>query len=281
MRPTLVLLAALVALAPHPTVARADAKVLGELDALTDDARAKANEHLELVAKVGEDAASQGVCTKARRALLVMGPLVWPVIENRWRLGVPEAARPHLAFLKALLSPKTEPELDELRRKVRVKMLTGSPESVAREVLEFRMGKPDPKKPGRRIPPALQPVKAGLGVAWRSSDGSFVVAFGPDGTEAAPDAPDFVVDEPQAGFVVAIGGKALPFARTSGHGANVAVSAPMGYAIAWSTDGAPGLAPGGNGGEGGQATGQGAAGTHLRQGAGGAGAPGESGKPAK
>lgn len=276
--PAVLLAASLLLAAPGAPTARADAKIPGEADTLTDEVRAAAQKHLDVIAKVTDDAKSKADAEKARRALLVLGPVVYPVVENTMRLGIAEGARPHLNYLKALLAPKTEPEFEAFRNRARRTILTGSIEGLYREANEFRLGKPDPKKPGKRIPPALQPVKAGLGTAFRSADGSLVVAFGGDGDEKNPDCPDFNLYEVTAGLVVGVGGKALAFPRTSGHGANVSVTAPSGFAFAWATDGAPGKAPGGNGGEGGAATATGGAGTYTHDGAGGAGAPAEDPK---
>jgi len=276
--PSGLLLASLLLLVPAARAARADAKIPGEVDALTDDVRATVQKHLEIIGKASDDPKSKTDAEKARRAILVLGPVVYPVVENAMRLGAGEAARPHLNLLKALLAPKPEPELEAFRIRVRRIILTGSVDAIYREANEFRMGKPDPKHPGKRIPPTIQPVKSRLGVVYRSGDGSLVVAFGADGDDKAPDCADFNVYEVTAGLVIAVGGKPLAFPRTSGHGANVSVTAPSGFAFAWATDGAPGKAPGGNGGEGGAATATGAAGTFTHDGSGGAGAPAEDPK---
>jgi hypothetical protein len=204
-----------------------------------------------------------------------MGPAVYPVVDNAIRLAPAADVRPHLNYLKALLSPKAEPELDAFRSRVRKAVLGSNLNGIYAEAQEFRMGKPDPKHPGKRIPPTIQPVKYGLGTAYRSADGSFVLAFGADATEKEPDCADFNVSEGAAGFVIGIGGRAYQFPRTSGHGANVTVTAPMGFAYAWATDGAPGKAPGGAGGEGGAGSASGGAGSFGRSGTGGAGAPGD------
>ncbi len=273
--PAVLLAASLLLLAGGARAVRADAKIPGEADALTDEVRATVQKHLEVISKVvSDDPKSKADAEKARRAILVLGPVVFPVVENAMRLGPTEGARPHLNLLKALLATKAEPDFEAFRNRVRRTILTGSVDAVGREANEFRMGKPDPKKPGKRIPPTVQPVKSGLGIAFRSADGSIVVAFGADGDEKAPDCADFNVNEPAAGLVIAIGGKPIPFPRTSGHGANVTVIAPMGFAFAWATDGAPGKAPGGNGGEGGAASATGAAGAFMHNGRRGCRRPG-------
>lgn len=265
--------AALVFAGSGGPVARADGRVPGEIETLTDEARKTAQGHLDAIVK------GEGDVTKPRRALLVMGPAVWPVVENASRLVPPEQARPHLNYLKALLAPKTEPELEAFRARLRRIVLSGSLDSLPREANELRLGKPDPKKPGKRIPPTIQTVKYGNGVAFRSADGSLVIAYGADADDKKPDCEDLNVNEGAAGFVAAIGGRPMPYARTSGHGCNVNVNAPMGFAFAWSTDGAAGMAPGGAGGEGGVATAAGGAGQHARSGNGGAGAPGDGASP--
>ena len=142
---------------------------------------------------------------------------------------------------------------------------------------EFRVGKVDPRNPLKRIPPTIQPVKYGLGVAFRSADGSIVIGFGSDADEKTPDCADFSMSEQAAGLVIGIGGRAFAYPRTSGHGSNVTVTAPLGFAYAWATDGAPGKAPGGAGGEGGAASADGGAGQFGRSGNGGAGAPADDG----
>jgi hypothetical protein len=276
--PAVLLVTSLVLVSPGVRTARADAKIPGEADALTDEVRATVQKHLEVIGRISDDPKTKTDAEKARRAILVLGPVVYPVVENAMRLGAAEAARPHLNYLKALLAPKAEPEFEAFRNRARRTILSGSIEALSREANEFRMGKPDPKKPGKRIPPTIQPVKSGLGIAFRSADGSIVVAFGGDGDEKTPDCADFNVNEPAAGLVIAIGGRPFPFPRTSGHGANVTVTAPTGFAFAWATDGAPGKAPGGNGGEGGAASASGGVGAYMHNGAGGAAAPAEEPK---
>src|SRR5688500_13534878 len=84
------------ALAVAPPRALADERLPGEAVELTDKVRAEATKHVETLGK-GEEKATLA----ARRALLKLGPVVWPVIENASRLTPPDAARPHMAFLKA------------------------------------------------------------------------------------------------------------------------------------------------------------------------------------
>ena len=287
--PVFVLLGSLALLAPPSRTAAADGKVMGEIEVLSEEARATAQKYIDAIVKnavikPGEGEASNADadkarldCEKARRALLVMGPAVYPVVDNAARLAPPADVRPHLNYLKALLAPKAEPELDALRARVRKAVLGSNLNGIFAEANEFRAGKPDPKHAGKRIPPTIQPVKYGIGLAYRSADGSFVLVFGPDADDKTPDCADLNVSEGAAGFVIGIGGRAAAFARTSGHGANVTVTAPLGFAYAWATDGAPGKAPGGTGGEGGAGSASGGAGSFGRSGNGGAGAPADAG----
>ena len=138
---------------------------------------------------------------------------------------------------------------------------------------DFRRGRPDPAKPAAKIPPACRPVLAGTTSVFRSADGTIVLAFGADGTEKAPDAPDVALSEASAGFAAAVGGKPRPAAHNSGRGGAVSVLAPMGYAFAWAANGADGVRPGGAAGDGGTAEAKGGAGEHAHAGSGGAGAP--------
>lgn len=250
------------------TSAGADAKLPGEASELTPEVRAAAQKLVDVIVK------GEGEVVKARRGLLVMGPAIWPVIDNALRLAPPDAARPHLNYLKALLVKKVEPEFEYLRERLRRTSLVGAPPALLKEMNDFRIGRPDPAKPGKRLPPSVTPTTDGTKSVYRSSDGTLVLAFGADATDQSPDAVDVGVSEATAGFVMAVGGKPMPFARRSGKGANVSVSAPMGFAFAWATDGAAGQAPGGEGGEGGTADAHGGAGEHARSGSGGAGAPG-------
>lgn len=249
-------------------VATADTKLPGEAIELTPEVRTAAQKHVDVIVR------GEGDVPKARRALLVLGPAIWPVVENAMRLAPPDAARAHLNYLKALLVKKAEPEFEHLRERLRRTVLVGAAPSLLKEMNDFRLGRPDPAKAGKRLPCTIVPSKAGSTTVYRSADGTIVLAFGADATEKDPDALDVGVSEAAAGFVMAVGGKAMPFARRSGKGANVTVSAPMGFAFAWATDGAAGLAPGGEGGEGGNAEAHGGAGEHARSGSGGAGAPG-------
>lgn len=267
---TVLILGSLLA-APSMPQAVADSRLPGEVGELTPEVRAVAQKHVDVIVK-GEGA--EGDVPKARRALLLMGPAIWPVVDNAMRLAPPDAARPHLNYLKALLVKKVEPEFEYLRERLRRTTLVGTPPALLKELNDFRLGRPDPAKPTKRLPPSVVPTKAGPTTVYRSADGTIVLAFGADATEKDPDAPDVGVSEAAAGFVMAVGGKPLPFARRSGKGGNVTVSAPMGYAFAWATDGAVGMAPGGEGGEGGSGEAHGGAGEHARSGNGGAGAPG-------
>ena len=61
--------------------ARADDRMPGEVAELTEDARAKAQKEVEALCGAADAEAAK----KPRRALLQMGPAVWPVVENRMR----------------------------------------------------------------------------------------------------------------------------------------------------------------------------------------------------
>jgi hypothetical protein len=260
-----------------PPSAHADERLPGEVATLDDDARAKAKAQIDALyaALKEEDAAKRkdGV-HKARRALLAMGPEIWPVLENASRLVPPEASKPHYSYLRALLVKKEEPEFEYLRQRLRRQLLIGNVEGIRAEVLGFRIGRPDPKKAGAKIPPAAKPTMKGPTYVFRSADGSLVLAYGGDGNDKNADAPDVTLDEATAGFVVALGGSPKPLKRHSGGGGHVVVAAPMGFAFAWASDGAPGVRPGGEGGDGGEAQATGGAGEFAHSGAGGAGAPG-------
>jgi hypothetical protein len=267
LRPLLAVLALLLLLPAPP--AGADAKVPGEADALTPEVRAAAQKHVDAIVAAKE--AKDG--EKAQRALLVLGPVVWPVVENALRLGPPEAARARFHFLKALLAKKAEPEFEHLRQRLRLKLLGGALSGVRDEVVEFRSGRPDPADPRKRVPPSVAPKTQGTATVYRSADGSIVLAFAADGTAAKPDAGPVSLDEPTAGFVAAIGGRAQTRERASGGGSDVTVTAPLGFAYAYASDGAPGAKGGGDGGQGGAAEARGGAGQWGRSGTGGAGGP--------
>jgi hypothetical protein len=248
----------------------ADDRMPGEAAELTEEVRAKAQKEVEALCAAPDLEAAK----KPRRALLVMGPAVWPVIENRMKLLPPAQTRPHFAFLKALLVKKDEPEFEHLRGRLRRVFLMDALQNLRTELANFRVGRPDPAKPGQKIPPTARPKMIGTHALYRSGDGSIVVLFGGDGTDAAPDSPDIDLTEDSAGFVAAVSGKPRPAARHSGKGGVVNVTAPMGFAVAWASDGAEGMRPGGEGGEGGSPKAVGGAGMHERPGAGGPGAPG-------
>ncbi len=266
-----VLLAAAVALAGAvaPRASLADGRLPGEAETLTTEVRATAQKHLGVIAKGGDE------CPKAVRALLVLGPVVWPVVENAMRLTPSDEARPHLTYLKALLLKKADPDFELLREAVRRKALTGNLALISSLCFDFRLGRPDPARPGKRLPLAVQPTKTPLGASIsRCPDGTMVVGFGADGEAKVEDAGDLELIEPTAGFVAGIGGKPIPAQGASGRGANVVVKAPMGFAYAWATDGAAGMKPDGTGGEGGSAEAKGGAGEWSRAGNGGKGAGG-------
>ena len=260
-------LLALSTLAGPATRVLGDDRLPGEVAELTDKTRAEAQVQLDVITKATGDAG------KARRALLVMGPVIWPAVDNTMRLTPPDAARPHLNFLKALLLKKAEPEFEILRTRLRRKMLTGDLAGIGSELNEFRLGPKDPANAGKRLPLKVVPTKAATAMVYRSSDGSIAIAFGNDATDKKPDAPELSLTEPVAGFAAAVGGRAMPYARTSGKGCDVACEAPQGFAYAWATDGAVGKAPGGSGGDAGTATAKGGAGEFTRAGNGGAAAP--------
>ncbi|MBL9088685.1 MAG: hypothetical protein JNM10_16220 [Planctomycetia bacterium] len=253
-----------------PRAAVADDKVLGEATELTEKVRADA---LKLIDTVSKSTVEKDVLA-ARRGLLKLGPVVWPVIENALRLGPPEGARPHLNLLKAMLAKKTEPEFEALRARLRKRMMMDDLKGMQSELAAFRLGLPDPAKPGKRLPLSCKSTKVGSTVVYRSSDGSLVVGYGNDADEKAPDAPEASVTDSMAGFVAVFGGKPVPFERQSGRGADTTANATNGFAWAWASDGAPGKAPGGAGGVAGAATASGGAGQFARSGDGGAGAPG-------
>lgn len=243
-----------------PATASAGDGVPGEAGELTNEVRATAQKHVDAIVKQTPDA------EKATRALLVLGPAVWPVIDNAIRLVPPDAAKPRLTYLKALLSKKVEPDFEHFRARIRKTILVGSLEAVLTELQNFRLGRPDPEKPGKKIPNALKPVIVGTTSVYRSSDGTITLAYGGDATDKRPDAPDVNVNEPTAGFVAAIGGRAHTAERHSGRGATVTCVAPLGFAWAWATDGAPGVKPDGGGGEAGVADAQGGVGQWMHQG---------------
>ena len=252
-----------------PRASLADGRLPGEAEMLTTEVRATAQKHLDAIVAGGAE------CPKAVRALLVLGPVVWPVVENATRLTPPEEAKPHLTYLKALLLKKADPDFEVLREGIRRKVLTGNLTLIASLCLDFRLGRMDPARPGKRLPLAVQPTKTPLGASiYRAPDGTMVIGFGADGEEKVEDAGDLDMNEPAAGFVAGIGGKPIPAQGSSGRGANVVVKAPMGFAYAWATDGAPGGAADGAGGEGGSGEATGGAGQWSRAGNGGKGAGG-------
>ncbi|MFO0932917.1 MAG: hypothetical protein U1E39_09420 [Planctomycetota bacterium] len=253
-----------------PRAAVADDKALGEATELTEKVRADA---LKLIDTVSKSTVEKDVLA-ARRGLLKLGPVVWPVIENALRLGPPDAARPHLNLLKALLAKKTEPEFETLRARLRKRMLMDDVKGMQSELASFRLGLPDPAKPGKKLPLSCKSTKVGSTTVYRSSDGSLVVGYGNDADEKSPDAPEASVTDSVAGFVAVFGGKPAPFERQSGRGADATASASNGFAWAWASDGAPGKPPGGAGGIAGVGTATGGAGQFARSGDGGAGAPG-------
>jgi hypothetical protein len=247
----------------------------GEKTELTPEVRAEAEQHLAAI-RDGKDV------EKARTALLRMGPVVWPAVENAIRLTITDAPKPHLNYLKALLAAKAEPEFEWLRGRLRRAVLIGKNESILTELNGFRLGAPDPKSPSKRLPfkcPST-PLPGG-GLSYRSGDGSIYLAFGQDALpprdpkkEVRPDGGDVLAQDEAAGFVAAIGGKAVSAPRMSGKGGNAVARAPRGFAFAWAQDGAKGLAPGGSGGEGGASEATGGAGKFARPGNGGASADG-------
>jgi hypothetical protein len=261
-------LSALALLSIHVPAALAD-KVPGEANELTPEVRTTAQKHVDAIVAAKE--AKDG--EKPQRALLVLGPVVWPVIENALRLVPPEAARARFHFLKALLAKKTEPEFEHLRERLRLKFLGGSHEAIHAELIAFRTGRPDPSKPGKKIPPAVKPTTLGTSAVYRSADGSIVIGFGADGTAEKPDAGPVSLNEATAGFVAGVGGRALTSPRASGGGSEIVVTAPLGFAYAYATDGATGAKGGGEGGQAGSSEARGGAGQFSRNGTGGAGGP--------
>ena len=272
-------LAAVVALPASfaPTLATAGDVLPGEKTELTTEVRAEAEAQLKII----RDGTGEPV-VKARTALLRMGPVVWPVIENAIHLTVTDPPKPHLKYLKALLGPKTEPEFEWLRGRLRRAILIGKPEAFLTEFTQFRAGIPDPVKPSVRVPPKCPttPV-AGGGLSYRSADRSIVIAFGADAIAPKdpkvnfhPDGGDITVEDPTAGFLVVIGGKPIPAPRTSGRGGNAVAHAPQGFAYAWAQNGAKGMKPGGQGGDASTADAKGGAGDWSHPGDGGAGADG-------
>ena len=225
----------------------ADDRLPGEVAELTDKTRADAQVQLDVILK------GTGDVGKARRALLLMGPAIWPAVDNALRLTPSDAARPHLTFLKALLLKKAEPEFEALRGRLRRKLLTDDMNGIGAELNEFRLGMKDPANPGKRLPLKVPATKLGSTTTYRSADQTLVVAFGGDATAKKPDAPEVSLTDPAAGFAAAVGGKPLPYDRQSGKGADASCEAPQGFAYAWPTDGAVGKAPGGTGGESGVA----------------------------
>jgi hypothetical protein len=272
VRTTRLLLASLFlcVLAAAPPRAAADERLPGEAAELNDEVRAKVKGHLDALFAAKDLEAA----VKARRAILTIGPVAWPVVENASRLLPPPAAKPHLNYLKALLVKKEEPEWEWLRGRLRRVSLVGNLDSVKGEILQFRLGRPDPAKPGQKIPPTCRPTKTGTTEVWRSGDGTIVLAFGGDATASNADAPDLRLDEPTAGFVAAVGGTPRPLPRHSGKGGLVSVKAPMGFVWAWAANGADGMKPAGEGGEGGELAVEAGAGSHEHKATGGAGAPG-------
>ncbi len=179
-----VLLALLAGPLAPPRTAAADDKVLGEATELTEKVRADA---LKLIDVVSKSTVEKDVIA-ARRGLLKLGPVVWPVIENALRLGPPEAARPHLNLLKAMLAKKTEPEFEALRGRLRKRMMMDDLKGMQAELASFRLGLPDPAKPGKRLPLSCKSTKVGSTTVYRSSDGALVVGYGGDADEKVPDA---------------------------------------------------------------------------------------------
>jgi hypothetical protein len=243
-------------------------KLPGEVEALTDKVRADAQKLVDTIVK------GEGDMTVPRRALVRLGPVVWPVVENAMKLMPPDAAKPHFSLVKALLAPKSEPEFETLRARLRKRLLMDDWKGAYTELSTFRLGLPDPANKGKFLPHSVKPMVLGGLSTFRSSDGSIVLGYGADADEKKPDATETQVSDDNAGFVAAIGGKPLPFERQSGKGSDVSVTATNGFAWAWATDGAAGKSPGGSGGEAGVATATGGAGQFARTGDGGKSAPG-------
>ncbi|MCC7138709.1 MAG: hypothetical protein IT460_09820 [Planctomycetes bacterium] len=272
MRPAslapMLLAAALLAPVAIPTAARAEDRIPGEATELTDKVRADALKQVEVIVK------GPGDPVAARRVLLRMGPVVWPVLDNALRLTPPDAARPHLLFLKALLVKKAEPEFEALRGKLRRRFLIDDMKGISADLTAFRLGLPDPANPGKRLPLSVKSTRPGSTELFRSADGTILLGFGADGTDKKPDAPDASATDPMAGFVAVVAGKGAPYDRQSGKGGDASATADNGFAWAWAADGAPGKGAGGAGGQGGSALPKGGAGQWGRSGDGGPGGPG-------
>jgi hypothetical protein len=249
---------ALLALAPVPLAA--EDRLPGEAASLTDDVRAKAEKHVAAIVAGKEP-------EKAARALLVLGPAVWPVIDQSRRVSVADAPKPWFGYLHALLVPKGDPDFEALRARLRRSILSGRPDAIAGDLREFRRGRPDPAQRGKQLPLAV-PVQElpGGGKSYRSSDGTILVGFGGDGNAKNPDAGDVSLSDPTPGFVAAMGGRGLPAPDVGGRGGHAVAVAENGYAFAWAQDGADGEKPQGRGGEAGVAEARGGAGSHVRQG---------------
>jgi hypothetical protein len=232
----------------------------GEAAELTPEVRAKAQPHVDAIVAGKEPG-------KAAQALLRLGPAAWPVVEEKARIVVDPAPRPWLQYLRALLVPQSDPDFEELRRRLRRTILSGRVEAIASDLQAFRRGRPDPEKRGRTLPHATPPTDVPGGARQhRSPDGSFVLVFGSEGTKEKPDGGDASAQDPMAGFVAAVGGHGVPAESVSGRGGNASAVADNGFAFAYAQDGAPGQKPDGQGGDGGTADGRGEAGTHVRQG---------------
>jgi hypothetical protein len=252
------LLATAALLAPRP--AAAEDRMPGEVAELTPEARTKTQAHVAAIVAGKEPA-------KAARAIVLLGPKVWPVVEETVRVTVADAPKPWFSYLRALLVPKAEPDFEALRVRLRRSVLVGRTDGILSDLLEFRRGLPDPERKGKRLPIGVPPqTLTGGGKAYRSGDGSIVVAFGAEGTTKEPDPPDLFLADAQAGFVAAVGGRGAPVEGAAGRGGSVTVNAENGFSFAWAGDGADGQKPDGQGGAGGVAEGQGGAGVHLRQG---------------
>src|SRR5262245_8429538 len=125
MRLSLLLLAAAAAALAGSApvrVALAGDPIPSDAGALTDKVRAEAQAHIDAITKGAGDVAAP------RRALVKMGPIVWPVVENALKLLPPEAAKPHLNLVRALIAKKKEPEFEALRERLRTRFLTDSME---------------------------------------------------------------------------------------------------------------------------------------------------------
>jgi hypothetical protein len=247
--------------------ARAEDRLPGEAAELTPEVREKAKAH---VAAIVAGKAPE----KAARALLLLGPVVWPVVEEVQRVTVADEPKPWFAYLKALLVPKAEPDFEELRRRLRRTLLGRGPSGAITDLSDFRRGRPDPEQKGKRLPLAVpaQPLENGA-KAYRSSDGSIVVAFGVEGTDKAPDGGDVSISDERAGIVAAVAGRGIGAPTLSGRGGHASAVAENGWAFAFGADGADGQKPGGQAGDGGIGDGRGALGAHLQQGKPGKHAP--------